>query len=134
MKILLTLLLTASISFSSLGQNYDIYRVVAHSNEINIYSISNTIKVVKPHNLLVPNIFSPDGDGVNDIFNVVGNGLGHITLEIYGRWGRMVFSAPHLTEGWDGTFRGKKCPIGTYVYQLKIDGKVTQSGTVTLVR
>ncbi len=46
----------------------------------------------------------------------------------------MVFEAPHLNEPWDGTFRGKPCPIGTYVYQLKVDNLITQAGTVILVR
>ena len=68
------------------------------------------------------------------MFFVKGNGLDHITIEIYNRWGQMVFEAPHLNERWDGTFRGKECPMGTYVYQLLLDKKRVTSGTVTLVR
>ena len=134
MKNKLTILLTI-LSLNLLGQiNYDVYRVVAHSNEMHVHSITNTIKVPQEHALFVPNVFSPDGDGVNDYFQVMGKGLDHITIEIYNRWGQQVFVAPNLNEVWDGKYRGKPCPIGTYVYQLKIDKKPSQSGTVTLIR
>ena len=133
MKNKLTLILTL-LSLSLLGQNYDIYRVVAYSNNIEVHSISNIIKVPQEHAIFVPNVFSPDGDNTNDVFQVMGRGLDHITIEIYNRWGQMVFEAPHLNEAWDGTFRGKPCPIGTYVYQLKVDALTSQSGTITLIR
>ena len=139
-KLLLLLLLTL-LSLNLIGQEYDIYRVVAYSNDddysinvIEIYSVSNTIKVPIERAIYVPNAFSPDGDNTNDVFQVMGRNLGHITIEIYNRWGQMVFEAPHLNEPWDGTFRGKPCPIGTYVYQLKVDDLITQAGTITLVR
>lgn len=140
MKNKLLLVLTL-LSLNLLGQEYDIYRVVAYSNDddysinvIEIYSVSNTIRVPIERAIYVPNAFSPDGDNTNDVFQVMGRNLGHITIEIYNRWGQMVFEAPHLTEPWDGTFRGKPCPIGTYVYQLKVDDLITQAGTITLVR
>lgn len=133
MKNKITILLTI-LSLNLLGQNYDIYRVVAYSNEIHVNSVSNIIKVPYEHAIFVPNVFSPDGDNTNDTFQVLGRGLEHITIEIYNRWGQMVFEAPHLNESWDGTFRGQQCPIGTYVYQLKIDALTTQSGTITLIR
>ena len=137
----LLLLLLTLLSLNLIGQEYDIYRAVAYSNDadqsinvIEIYSVSNTIKVPIERAIYVPNAFSPDGDNTNDVFQVMGRNLGHITIEIYNRWGQMVFEAPHLNEPWDGTFRGKPCPIGTYVYQLKVDDLITQAGTVTLVR
>ena len=133
MKNKLTLILTL-LSLSLLGQNYDIYRVVAYSNNIEVHSISNIIKVPQEHAIFVPNVFSPDGDNTNDVFQVIGKGLEHITIEIYNRWGQLVFEAPHLNEPWDGTFRDQPCPIGTYVYQLKVDALTSQSGTITLIR
>ena len=133
MKNKLTILVTI-LSLNLLGQNYDIYRVVAHSNEMHVHSISNTIKVPQEHAIFVPNVFSPDGDGVNDDFQVVGKGLNHITIKIYNRWGQLVFEAPNLNEVWNGTYRDTPCPIGTYIYQLKIDNRMSQSGTITLIR
>jgi len=81
MKNKLTILL-ALLSLNLLGQNYDIYRVVAHSNEMHVHSISNTIKVPQEHAIFVPNVFSPDDDGINDVFQVIGKGLDHITIGI----------------------------------------------------
>ena len=133
MKNKLTLILIL-LSLNLIGQNYDIYRVIAYSNNIEVHSTSNTIKVPQEHAIFVPNVFSPDGDNTNDTFQVMGRGLDHITIEIYNRWGQLVFEAPHLNEAWDGTFRGQPCPIGTYVYQLKIDALTSQSGTITLIR
>ena len=133
MKNKLTLILTL-LSLNLLGQNYDIYRVVAYSNNIEVHSVSNIIKVPQEHAIFVPNVFSPDGDNTNDVFQVIGKGLEHITIEIYNRWGQLVFEAPHLNESWDGTFRDQPCPIGTYVYQLKVDALTSQSGTITLIR
>lgn len=130
----ITILLTL-LSFNLISQNYDKYRVVAYDNtNLDIYSVSNTIKVPVEQAIFVPNVFSPDGDNTNDSFKVIGRGLEHITIEIYNRWGQLVFEAPHLNESWDGTYRGKPCPIGTYVYQLKVDDLTSQSGTVTLIR
>ena len=96
--------------------------------------MSNTILVPQARMLFVPNAFSPDNDNTNDYFQVMGKGLDGLTIEIYNRWGQMVFEAPHLNERWDGTYRGVSCPIGTYVYQLKLNNKIVQSGTVTLVK
>lgn len=130
-KLLILLLLPLNI----LGQNYDMYRVVTYSNDsVEIVSMSNTILVPQARMLFVPNAFSPDNDNTNDYFQVMGKGLDGLTIEIYNRWGQMVFEAPHLNERWDGTYRGVPCPIGTYVYQLKLNNKIVQSGTVTLVK
>ena len=123
------------ISLGLISQNYDMYRVIAYSNDsIEVVSMSNTVLVPRAQMIFVPNAFSPDGDHTNDKFQVMGRGLDHITIEIYNRWGQMVFEAPHLNESWDGTYRGKPCPIGTYVYQLLLDKKRVYSGTITLVR
>ena len=133
MKHKLTILFTF-ITMNLCSQNYDMYRVVAYSNGIEVHSVSNIVKVPQGEMIFVPNVFSPDGDNTNDTFQVMGRGLDHISIEIYNRWGQMVFEAPNLNESWDGTYRGKPCPIGTYVYQLKVDKLVSKAGTVTIVR
>ena len=68
----------------------------------------------------IPNTFTPDGDGVNDLFKVIGSDLYNkdFIFTIFNRWGEIVFEGHTPDEGWDGTFRGNYCPIGTYVYQL----------------
>ena len=139
--VFLILLLCMNFNAQSLDKNFDMYRVVAYSNAddyyygtVEIYSVSNTIRVPYHSTIFVPNAFSPDGDNTNDMFQVIGKGLNHITIEIYNRWGQLVFEAPNLSEPWDGTYRGQPCPIGTYVYQLKVDALTSQAGTITLIR
>lgn len=123
------------ISLGIIGQNYDMYRVIAYSNHsIEVQSMSNTIMVPQAQLIFVPNAFSPDNDNTNDYFQVMGRGLDGLSIEIYNRWGQMVFEAPHLTEPWDGSYRGVPCPIGTYVYQILLHNEPVQSGTVSLVR
>ena len=118
--------------------NLDSYRLIALSND-SIESTSNTISVEKPYALYAPNAFSPDGDGINDYFNVVGQGLTNYIIEIYNRWGQMVFKSTTLDNQWDGKFQEVNSPPGTYVYKIKtndfgVDLKLIKSGTVSLVR
>ena len=141
----MTLFITSA--FSSFAQsigdpkyddNIDSYRLIAVSND-SIESISNTISVEKPYALYAPNAFSPDGDGINDYFNVVGQGLTNYIIEIYNRWGQMVFKSTNLDNQWDGKFQQINSPAGTYVYKIKTTDfgtelKLIKSGTVSLVR
>ena len=118
--------------------NIDSYRLIAVSND-SIESISNTISVEKPYALYAPNAFSPDGDGINDYFNVVGQGLTNYIIEIYNRWGQMVFKSTNINNQWDGKFQQINSPPGTYVYKIKTTDfgtelKLIKSGTVSLVR
>ena len=143
--IFLTLVITSC--FNSYAQllgdptyddNVDSYRLIAVSND-SIESTSNTISVEKPYALYAPNAFSPDGDGINDYFNVVGQGLTNYIIEIYNRWGQMVFKSTSLDNQWDGKFQQINSPPGTYVYKIKttdfgVDLKLIKSGTVSLVR
>lgn len=90
--------------------------------------------------MLMPNAFSPNGDGVNDVFKPVNQEDGRYIIKefgIYDRWGERVFIT-YNQGGWDGTFRGKKMPVGTYYYLLKVmctGGKEQNiKGEVSLVR
>ena len=118
--------------------NVDSYRIIAISND-SFESRSNTISVEKPYALYAPTAFSPDGDGINDYFNVVGQGLTNYTIEIYNRWGQMVFKSNDMSVKWDGNFRNKKAPAGTYVYKVNSvdfgsEIRLIKSVSVSLVR
>ena len=121
-------------------ENLNIYRVVALRNQNNpIESISNAVVVEKPYALYSPNAFSPDGDGINDFFKISGQGMIDFQIEIFNRWGQMVYKSLDLSNGWDGTFKGKNLPTGTYVYKIKtskygVEQKLVKSGSVALVR
>lgn len=90
------------------------------------------------YNIFVPNIFSPDGNGQNDVLFVDGSGIETVEIVIYNRWGNLIFSSTSLTQGWDGTYKGKQVNQGVFVYYVKgkfVDGKAfEQKGTITLVR
>ena len=86
----------------------------------------------------IPNIFSPNGNGENDILYVRGKGVSEMTFTIYNRWGQIIFQSNSLDNGWDGTFGGKPVNAGVFVYVLKgefINGdSIDLKGNVTLVK
>lgn len=90
--------------------------------------------------LLIPNAFSPNGDGVNDVFRAVSSSeLSQFGFYVYNRWGEVVFETNNPAEGWDGTFRATLQEIGVYVYYVEYtfanDGtERIVKGNVTLVR
>src|SRR5690606_26479093 len=80
-------------------------------------SDSVTINVIncEPSSILIPNVFTPNGDGENDIFTVKGVNLISIEGEIYNRWGQKMFAWDNLNGFWDGrTLSGTEVPDGTY--------------------
>ena len=85
-----------------------------------------------------PNAFSPDGDGVNDVFFGNGVGLDAYHMRIFDRWGEVVFETQELLGSWDGKANGKPAPTGVYVYWFQvhaISGKEGEHiGSVSLLR
>lgn len=92
-----------------------------------------------PQYVYLPNAFTPNGDGKNDLFKpkFAGPVLG-FRFVIYDRWGRRVFESASPSVGWDGTIDGKPQPSGTYVwgciYRLYHQPEAMQKGTVMLIR
>jgi gliding motility-associated-like protein len=88
--------------------------------------------------LLLPNAFTPDGDGRNDAFRIQPIGDDQLVeMTVFNRWGELIFQSANAEIGWDGTYRGKPQPLGVYLYVLRFrcDGADFQkSGTVTLLR
>ena len=97
------------------------------------------IKVFGNPEVYVPNSFTPNGDGKNDVLKPLGFGLKKILyFKIFNRYGQLVFETNNLGTGWDGIFKGKAQPSGTYTYMVKVinyrDWPVEQKGTVILIR
>jgi gliding motility-associated-like protein len=86
----------------------------------------------------VPNIFSPNGDGVNDFFYVRGKGIQSLRMMIFSRWGELIFETSDINQGWDGTYKGSILKNEVFVYHLEAvlvnDQRVIKSGDVTLLR
>jgi gliding motility-associated-like protein len=91
--------------------------------------------------LWVPNAFTPNGDGVNDIFRVFGKNVLEYTIMVFNRWGEKVFESNDITVHWDGVFKGKPVQVDTYVwlikYKVRVKGEVQdkmKKGTVTVLK
>jgi gliding motility-associated-like protein len=83
-----------------------------------------TIEVIKESVIIVPNVFTPNGDGSNDMFKLIELNLKTIEGEIYNRWGQKLYSWNDLNGGWDGkTPSGDFAPDGTYFYIIKATGQ-----------
>jgi gliding motility-associated-like protein len=97
----------------------------------------NLNSIVKPL-LDVPNAFTPNADGANDLAMVLGIGISKMTFRIYNRWGQVVFESTDRKIGWNGKFKGKDQPMDVYAYTLDatfFDGKnLKKQGDITLLR
>lgn len=97
-----------------------------------------TIYISPRYMLHIPTAFSPDGDGINDVFLVRGNGVKEYSINIFNQWGEKVFSSTNIQESWDGTARGAKAHPGMYVYRVYFkdeNNEVTEtSGSIFILK
>src|SRR5690554_4776705 len=115
------------------------YVVTATSVDGCTSSDSIYVKVIDPCNeAQFPTVFSPNDDGLNDFYCILGGCFKYMELRIYNRWGELMFVSNDENECWDGTFRGERVNTGSYAYYFKgiqIDGKeVSFSGNINLIR
>jgi gliding motility-associated-like protein len=85
--------------------------------------------------ILIPTAFSPNADGVNDtweIFGIAGNT--EVVVEIYNRWGEIIFYSKNYNEPWNGTYKNQPAPEGTYAYVVRVDDTTVLKGAFLLVR
>jgi gliding motility-associated-like protein len=75
-----------------------------------------------PVAVFYPNVFTPNGDGINDVFLPIGNDVVDYKLVVYNAWGQQVFESNNILKGWDGMYQGKYAPTGTYVYRSEYSG------------
>ena len=104
-------------------------------DDVSVYEC-NTI-ITPEADFFIPNAFSPNGDGANDVFTVRGD-LTELNCVIFNRWGEKVAELAKPKEVWDGTINGQKCSTGVYFYYLIAKGKdgkeITEKGNLTLLR
>lgn len=92
-------------------------------------------------NLVIPNCFTPNGDGYNERFNIVSGNLSSFSMLIFNRWGQLLFETEDINKGWDGKVNGRLCPIGTYFYLIKFSYECStgiiktdeKTGSITLL-
>ena len=97
------------------------------------------IKVYEGPNYYLPNAFSPNGDGLNDIFRPTPVGISSTDyFRVFNRYGELIYETRQWMQGWDGTLKGSPTLVGTYVWIIKGTDKngrmVEMKGTVILVR
>ncbi len=97
------------------------------------------VRVFQGTTYYLPNAFSPNGDGLNDVFKPVPANIESLDLfRVYNRYGHLLFETTKWLQGWDGTYKGIKQPVGNYVWVLKATArtgkKIEMKGNVVLVR
>lgn len=88
--------------------------------------------------LYVPDVFTPNADGLNDVFQPKGVGIAKYSLEIFDRWGHKLFSTADFFKPWDGTFKGELCKVDTYIWMIRVTGNTGKEkrfqGHVTILK
>lgn len=114
------------------------FRIRAVSNTDRV-SYSNIWKAEQERKIYFPNAFTPNGDGLNDVFHAEGLFVGEFILEIWNKNGEGVFFSKSFQEGWDGNVNGQKAPADAYMYKCEAKDKAgntfkPMSGTLQLIR
>jgi len=114
------------------------YRICVRAGNSLWVSYSNKVDVIERLKVDVPNAFSPNADALNDRFKPIIYNYNSYHLEIFNRWGTMIYQADHADKGWDGTVGNQPAPIGVYTYQLfviDLNGrKIQKNGMFVLIR
>jgi gliding motility-associated-like protein len=88
--------------------------------------------------IIVPNVFTPNGDKANDFFAVKGTNITSFECSVFNRWGKLVFKSSDISNSWDGKINGSPADDGTYFYIIRASGAVGEEiknqGYVTLFR
>ena len=101
-----------------LAERYGAYSVTITTQEG--CSINGTIDLVEycPPTIWMPSAFTPDADGVNDLFGPIGHNIATVELDIFDRWGELVYTGKDGDALWDGTVGGSLAPDGVYVWKI----------------
>jgi gliding motility-associated-like protein len=116
------------------------YQVQAKSAD-GFYSDSNIIDFHENSSLFIPNAFSPNGDGHNEVFAIKGKFIVSSKMTIFDRWGSVVFANDNAALGWDGSLKSSPdtpAPVGNYFYKIEVtdttNKTVVKAGTLLLIR
>lgn len=130
---------SAKVQLVSLDGDKRLIKVVAQTPGGCIDSVELDLKIdPNTKDFFIPNVFTPNGDGNNDLFKVYGSSIKQMELRIYNQWGNLMYETRDYHTGWNGTYRGQPQPAGAYVYTVKailFSGQViNRRGTITLIR
>jgi gliding motility-associated-like protein len=99
----------------------------------------NGIVFIEPYNaLFIPNSFTPNNDNLNDTFNPIIPYYKKVAMQIFDRWGGLIYTTNDIQNGWNGTYKNLVSPNDVYIYKINVeyfDGTTKNiNGTVTLIR
>lgn len=118
---------------AGVGNHWITYSFPENCNETD----SIAIEIGCSLQLFIPNTFTPNGNGDNEVWVIQGQNVLTFELQIFNRWGKEVFSTTEMTDYWTGDYMGKSVPTGTYSYLVKAYGKdaqfVTKTGLVNVI-
>ena len=125
-------------TFSNLAaQNYHVTLIVSNESGC-VDSASIEIVVYPDIKIYIPNAFTPDVPGLNNVFKAYGEGFVEFEMFIYNRWGQLFFSSNNIEIGWDGKYLNKDVVSGVYVYTVKykdfLGKEFSKTGSLTLIR
>jgi gliding motility-associated-like protein len=98
-------------------------------------SLQLDINVNQDAIIFAPNSFTPDGDGLNDSwYPTISTGIDEdfFSVQIYNRWGELIFEATDFISSWDGTYQGMQAPIGTYTFRIEYKEKQSEKRKIIL--
>jgi gliding motility-associated-like protein len=119
--------------------NFNVKLTASNINSCYNSTLINNLVIIQDNNyIFIPNTFTPNGDGINDLFNVTITNLKTYHIQIFSRWGQLVFESKDLLNSWDGNYNGKQATWGVYYYVIEGEGSdnaiVKRSGSITLIR
>ncbi|WAC42262.1 gliding motility-associated C-terminal domain-containing protein [Pedobacter sp. SL55] len=93
------------------------------------------VNVIKIEKVIPPNAFTPNGDGINDVWNIDElRVFPNCTVKVFAKNGSEVFTSKGYKKPWDGFYKGKVCPVGVYYYLIVLDGRQKLSGSLTIIK
>jgi gliding motility-associated-like protein len=120
---------------------YQVTASVSPHGKVCSEHITFPVQVTKNYTLYVPNAFTPNADGINDLYEVFGNkkALKFIEFMVFNRWGELIYKSNDIDFKWDGKYKGDFVGMGVYPYQLHVtfmDGYSDRDykGTITVIR
>lgn len=134
---------TSNKSFQINYENAGIYPVVliTKTDKECADTVTKYVEIKDNFNVFIPNTFTPNGDGLNDLFQLKGSGFKaeDFRMEIFDRWGVLVYSTDDIEKGWDGTVKGITAKDGIYIYSINLvgsngEGRENYTGYVTLYK
>tara|TARA_B110000238_G_scaffold201169_1_gene255551 strand:- start:18444 stop:27773 length:9330 start_codon:yes stop_codon:yes gene_type:complete len=130
-----------SISYHSYSETGNYMVILTTISEYNCVDTLSKLAIITDYNLFIPNAFTPfsSDDELNNIFKPYGTGIISYEMEIFSRWGEMLFSSDNLDFGWDGTSsKGNQVPVGIYIYVIEAENVYGETfkynGQVKLIR